>query len=163
MQVKAEQLGDIFHVKLMGKIDYSTVDVFSKICLKDLLNQRVVFNCLELEFVGSHGISLFVDSITRLSNKNPCGVKLCHLGYEFYQIFETSQFPREDIHHDLEMAYYSFYTPVYANGQAQGACQQPPSGCEIQNSSQKVSENLETDSCATIRLNVDPFGIDQKD
>lgn len=119
MEAKLEQLGDVFVCRLSGRMSYQSVDPFQDICLKNLVNRKVIFNLEALSFVGSIGIGQFIDTMSRL-NSSPLGeLKFCGVQTEFRRIFEVNEgIQAVEIFEDEQRAHLSFQgyavTPINA-------------------------------------------------
>lgn len=79
---------DILIVTLSGTMDFDKAFEFRKKSLRHFLQNRVVFSLKELNFVGSTGLSSFVETLSELSQKNPNGLSLCDVGLEYKRLLE---------------------------------------------------------------------------
>ncbi len=104
MQAKLERAGEITVVHLSGHIDYESADKFKDSCLKALNNQKVVFNLENLSFVGSSGITPFLETMITLSESNKNIMKFCRVGSEFRKIFASGALKDIEICEDVETA-----------------------------------------------------------
>ncbi|MCB0420963.1 MAG: STAS domain-containing protein [Bdellovibrionales bacterium] len=109
MEAKLEQIGDVFVCRLSGRMSYQSVDPFQQICLKNLVNRKVIFNLQGLSFVGSIGIGQFIDTMGELI-KSPLGeLKFCGVQTEFRRIFEVNEgVNRVEIFEDEHRAHLAF-------------------------------------------------------
>ena len=111
MEAKFEEIGDsIMLVYLKGRIDLETIEPFVN-CLDHLRSFRVIFDMSDLSFVGSNGISVFIDSMKQLLGLNKEGIKFCQVGSEFKRIFSATLAPGIEIHDDVQRARLSFFRP----------------------------------------------------
>jgi anti-anti-sigma factor len=103
-----EKEGDVVVVHLKGRVDYESVEPFRSHCVRHLSREKVVFNLSELAFVGSIGITDFVQTITQLSQANESGIKFAAVGNEFRRIFEASPMQRLEIYESTDRALLAF-------------------------------------------------------
>ena len=76
-KVRCEQ--GVYIVNLSGIILLETVDDFKRICIEHLLDKHTIFNLNELSFVGSTGITVFLESIKRIYNARDKKVNMVQL------------------------------------------------------------------------------------
>lgn len=108
MEAKIEKKGEIYIVHLSGRIDYESADVFRKTCLDHLSKEKVIFSLRNLSFVGSSGITPFVETMTTLSFRTEGGLKFSSVGTEFRRVFESSAMRNIEIYEDTESARCSY-------------------------------------------------------
>ena len=108
MQAKIRKNGDITVVELHGKLDFETAEPFRETCQDVLINNKVVFNLDELNFVGSSGIGAFVNTLKEFSRANPVPPKFCNVRSEFKKIFSTADESTFQIFEDESSALQSF-------------------------------------------------------
>ena len=93
MIIRAKQEGNAVVLQLEGHLDYETIIEFEKTCQKiktqSSLNQLVV-NMESLRFVGSSGISQFVNVLKSINQKDR-RPKLVHVSSEFEKILRALQ------------------------------------------------------------------------
>lgn len=112
MQAKVSQNGEITVVHLVGRINYETVDPFRKTCLENFREGKLVFNLQNLSFVGSSGITSFVQTIEDIARTNGQGLKLCSVGSEFKKIFDASEIAGLEIFEEQNHAESAFFAPA---------------------------------------------------
>ena len=112
MQAKLELKEDITIVHLSGRIDYEAADKFRETCLKVLVDKKLVFDLASLSFVGSSGITPFLETMQDLYYKNRGYLKLSRVGVEFRKIFESSKIKDVEIYEDVDTARIAFAKPV---------------------------------------------------
>lgn len=108
MKIKVQKTEDMVIIKLIGCLNYESIDPFHKACLKYFPEKKVIFNLERLNFVGSSGITSFLDMMTSLLKMNKEGVRLCCVGSEFQRIFQTSPIKEIEIHKSEMNAKLSF-------------------------------------------------------
>lgn len=110
LQAKLEQQGDVVIIHLSGQMDYETVDSFKQQCLSQLNGENVLFSLENLNFVGSSGLTPFVEAMTEFSEASEQGLRLCGVGLEFKKLFESNQPSNQKlkIFDNIEIARSSF-------------------------------------------------------
>ncbi len=96
MEARVLKKNGVTVVNLKGFIDVETAEPFRQACLKSLAKSgKVVFNLEELNFVGSHGILPFVETLNDLCDQPAVQIKFCRVSSEFQKIFKAS--PLRDV------------------------------------------------------------------
>lgn len=123
MEVKFEELGEsMMIVHLKGRIDLETIEPFVG-WLNHLRNHEVIFNMRELSFVGSNGITTFIESMRNLARGSSKSIKFCYVSSEFRRIFGATLAQEIEIHEDLYRAQQAFRNPTPAVGVTPGGMQ----------------------------------------
>lgn len=112
MQAKLEKKEDVTIVHLSGRIDYESADRFKETCIKMLMDQKLIFNLENLSFVGSSGITPFVETMSVLSQQNNGQVKFCRVSIEFKKIFESCPLKYCELYDDVDTARIAFHKPA---------------------------------------------------
>jgi anti-anti-sigma factor len=96
MKTKIKKEGDTWVVSIAGKLDYESQQPFREDLEKLVRNVRtdsvaknIVFNLDGLEFVGSSGISSFVQTIKNLNQSAQIRPRFCNVGSEFKKVFRA--------------------------------------------------------------------------
>ncbi len=89
MQARIRMAGDVTIVQLIGYIDFGSSEKFREACFQELIHKKVVFNLEALEFVGSSGLTIFVDALTDLQKKSNIKPKFCNVSTEFLKLFQS--------------------------------------------------------------------------
>lgn len=89
MQAMLETVGDVVVVHLRGKLDYTVHEMFRSHCLKHLIHSKIVFNFQDLCFVGSLGVTDFVETIRQVVSLSGAGVKFGSVSNEYRRLMET--------------------------------------------------------------------------
>lgn len=108
MEAWIEKTGDVVVVHLRGRVDYETVTPFRNHCAKHLVKEKVVFNLAQLSFVGSIGLTDFLETVTQLSSSAPFGIKFAAVSNEFRRLFEASEIQKLEIYENTERALMAF-------------------------------------------------------
>ena len=93
MQAKIKKENSAFIIHLSGKVDFDSSEPFRKTILNHLNDSDVVFNMRDLDFVGSNGITPFIDTLKTLCQGTRGRVRFCYLSSEFVRLFEASDIP----------------------------------------------------------------------
>jgi len=108
LEARIIQAHDITVVKLKGFLDFEVAETFRKNCLENLAGYKVIFNLRELSFVGSSGITPFVDMLIQFSKNSEIPPKFCEMTSEFKRLFLSSQLSELEIFEDELGAMKSF-------------------------------------------------------
>lgn len=109
MEARIQNDGDVCVVHLKGRVDMEANENFRKTCLGSLAVNKIVFDMRELSFVGSNGITPFIETFALLSQRNVATIKVCGLGCEFRRIFEASGIQNLEIYENEGTAKRSFH------------------------------------------------------
>lgn len=90
MNATVEDLGDVTIISLFGFLDFESVVPFRNYCLTQLVNKRVIFDMKGLNFVGSSGITAFLDTMRDYRGMAPAQPRFCGVGTEFKRLFATA-------------------------------------------------------------------------
>ncbi|MCB0350854.1 MAG: STAS domain-containing protein [Bdellovibrionales bacterium] len=108
MEAKVENREGIFVVSLIGKMDFESADSLKSNCIKTFSNQAVIFNLQNLNFVGSSGITPFLELLSELSRSSGPKFKICSVGAEFLRMFEAGTVDGIEIYRDVHDACRAF-------------------------------------------------------
>ena len=111
MQAEFEIIDGVIVIHLKGRLSYEWADIFRANCIKHLTQlqyEKIVFNLSQLSFVGSSGISEFLDTITELSANKSSEIKFCGVTNEFQRIFQISPLKDIEIYENDKKACLSF-------------------------------------------------------
>lgn len=89
MEASVNWEDNVIIVKLSGTLDFDKAYEFKKKSLRHFIQNKVVFSIKDLNFVGSTGMSSFIETLSEISVKNPNGVLVCDVGLEYKRLFET--------------------------------------------------------------------------
>lgn len=107
MQAQVKQEGDVFYIHLSGKVDFDSSEPFRNTILRHVKGSRVIFNLQGLNFVGSNGITPFVETMKTLCAESGSLVRFCNVSSEFQRIFEANEIFIGANFEDEKMAYES--------------------------------------------------------
>jgi anti-anti-sigma factor len=108
MEAHFEVRGEVMVVELKGRLDFETTEPFRKTCWEHLLGAKVVFDLKNLNFVGSLGLTDFVDTLDHMAKESRLGIKFSGVGSEFRRLFEASGISRLEIYENQDKAIQSF-------------------------------------------------------
>ena len=98
MKTNVRKTGKYFVVDIEGKLDYEN-QVSLKDCLDEILfdtsgtasfhSPQIIFNLEKLQFVGSSGISTFVQTLRMVQGGSAIKPRYCNVGSEFKKIMKA--------------------------------------------------------------------------
>ena len=96
MKAKVEKQSDAIIVSMEGKLSYEIQKPFRE-KLENLIQEantdktpkKIIFNMEELEFVGSSGISSFIQTLKEFNAKAASRPRYCHVSSEFRKMIEA--------------------------------------------------------------------------
>ncbi len=96
MKTEIKKNGDTIIVKMNGRLDFETYlplrENLSKLVqhTPDTISPaKIIFNLEKLEFVGSSGISSFVQTLKEFNANSPTKPRYCHVKSEFKKIIKA--------------------------------------------------------------------------
>lgn len=107
MEAKLEQHGDVTVVSFIGKLEMEKAAPLRELCLKNFKDRKVVFNLSHLSFVGSSGLSTFVETI-RILSESSNEFKLAGAGLEFRRLINLTVNPEFSFFEDTRKAIESY-------------------------------------------------------
>lgn len=108
MDASVKNQGEVTIITLKGPLEIERTQPFREVCIKHLLNKKVVFNMESVAFVGSTGLQAFLETIRLLSEESQHGLKVVGVRPEFRRIFMNLEFQRLQIHESEATALLSF-------------------------------------------------------
>ncbi len=109
MEAKVSERDGVAIIELQGRMSFESVDRFRLRCFAEWTKQPLVFNLQNLSFVGSNGISTFLETLQQLATVSPGNMRLCHVGSEFRRIFEASGLAQVGFFETEEAAFRSLF------------------------------------------------------
>lgn len=110
MDAKVENRDGVYVVSLIGQMDFESADSLKAQCLKNFTGREVIFNLGELSFVGSSGLSPFMELLAEMSTALGSKFKICNVGIEFMRLFEDGVSDGIEIYGSLNDAHRAFYS-----------------------------------------------------
>lgn len=106
MKSKIKKIGDTIVVSVDGKLDYETQDSFKENLKKIAQNKtdstptQVIFNMEKLEFVGSSGISQFIQTLKDFGAKTDQKARIVSASSEFKKVMRAFDEEEVFVFHD---------------------------------------------------------------
>ena len=101
---------NILIIHLKGEVDFASTEPFHETCMKKLTQKNIIFNLKDLHFVGSDGLSPFLDTMKQLGQCSQ--LRFCCVGSEFRRLFANSEeIHDKNIYDDEHSATISFLPP----------------------------------------------------
>lgn len=102
MKTNVQKIGDTMVVSMDGKLDFEIQEPLRQDLNKlirptntDSTPKKIIFNLEKLQFVGSSGISAFVQTLKDFSQKIDTRPRYCNVGSEFKRIMKA--FDEDDV------------------------------------------------------------------
>lgn len=97
MKTNFKKIGDTVVVSMDGRLNYEIQEPLKEDLYKlventkkgDSVPQKIIFNLENLEFVGSSGISTFIQTLKELSNRASTKPRYCNVKSEFKRIIKA--------------------------------------------------------------------------
>lgn len=96
MNTKISKVGDTTVVEVTGHLDFETAEPLRERLVRlartvatDSVPQKVIFNLENLEFVGSSGISSFVQTLKEFSDRSSLRPRYCNVKSEFRRVMKA--------------------------------------------------------------------------
>ncbi len=96
MKTQIRKIGDALVVSIDGKLNFETQDSIrsdlsrlARQTLTDSAPKKVIFNLEKLEFVGSSGISSFVQALKDFNSTAASKPRYCNVGSEFQRVIKA--------------------------------------------------------------------------
>jgi anti-anti-sigma factor len=89
MEAKVINQDGVFVVTLSGQLDFESADNLRLTCRKLFREKKVIFNLARLNFVGSSGLTPFLELLSEMNKSHGKDIKLCSVSSEFVRLFEA--------------------------------------------------------------------------
>lgn len=96
MKTQIKKIGDTLIVSMDGKLDFETAlplrEDLSRIIRQaraDSAPRKIIFNLEKLDFVGSSGISSFVQTLREFNQASPVKPRYCNVKSEFQKVIRA--------------------------------------------------------------------------
>ena len=110
MEIQVANIQGILLVKLVGRLDFESLTPFRRSCLERLSLERVVFDLAGLLFVGSVGLTEFVDVLKALEQTG-ASFLLTGQGPEFRRLFDANGLATRVTADSIERAIHCLLNP----------------------------------------------------
>ncbi len=111
MQAKHEYIDDINIIYLSGQLTLDAAERLQKVCLNNFCDTQLILSFEGLSFVGSTGITVFLETVRSLSPRLAKTLRMCNLGSEYQKIFSANLEGLFYAHANLNEAVISFKLP----------------------------------------------------
>lgn len=108
MEAKVNHHNGVYTVSLKGKMDFESADALKSQCNRHFLQQNVIFDLNDLNFVGSSGITPFLEMLGALLRHNGTSLKVCSAGTEFIRVFEAGGLNGLEVYENEKQARQAF-------------------------------------------------------
>src|SRR3954468_14382443 len=116
MKTEIKKVGDTIVVSMDGKLDFETAGPLRENLGKlirqaktDSVPRKIIVNCENLEFVGSSGISSFVQALKEFNANAPIRPRYCNVKSEFKRVIKAyDEMDIFEFHENVERARKSF-------------------------------------------------------
>lgn len=108
MQAMVKKENEIVYIHLIGKLDLSKTQELKRLVFEKFRNQKIVFHLGKSHFVGSTGITTFLQSVEELDQVTPFGVRIFAAGIEFKRLIEGLELKKSKILDSLDNVNLSF-------------------------------------------------------
>lgn len=108
MEAKVDQRDGIFVVSLAGQLDFESADALRNRCKQIFTDKKVIFNLEALNFVGSSGLTPFLDLLRDMKKSLGKNVKICSPQKDFVRLFETGDLSQIEVYENEEKAHNAF-------------------------------------------------------
>ena len=98
---------NVFIIDLKEEVDFASAESFYQTCMGELSKKNIVFNLKNLSFVGSDGLTSFMNTINDLRRKS--SLHFCCVGSEFRKVFAESEIKDIAIYDDEQSATVAFH------------------------------------------------------
>lgn len=126
MEAKVEYRSDIYVVNLSGQMDFESADSLRVQCLRNFNQKNVIFNMRSLNFVGSSGITPFLQLLSELQSQLGPRFKICSVSNEFMRLFDVGTVEGIEIYGSVDDAERSF-----RSGEVQALAKLKPFGLKL--------------------------------
>lgn len=108
MEAKVESRDGIYVVSLAGQLDFESADALRSRCRQIFTDKKVIFNLEALNFVGSSGLTPFLDLLKDMKKALGHNVKICAAQKDFVRLFETGDLSQIEVYESEEKAHNAF-------------------------------------------------------
>ena len=111
MDVRVEIIENISVVHLSGLLDFEMASLFQKNCLAHLGDGGVVFDFLNLEFIGSCGITAFLQALVQFDSQRTEKIKFSGVSSEFKRLIRMHSVGSCEFFETANAAVASYHLP----------------------------------------------------
>lgn len=96
MKTNVKKIGDTVVISVAGRLDYEIQEPFKKDMNRlitqvqtDITPRKIIFNLENLDFVGSSGITQFIQTLRDFNTQAPTKPRFCNVGSEFKRMMKV--------------------------------------------------------------------------
>jgi anti-anti-sigma factor len=104
------ETGRVAIVRLRGRVDIESTDLFRRACREALSGARVLFDFSKLSFVGSTGLLAFLESLNELALRSDTDIRFMQVSSDFRRVLEATPLGHRPYYDDENMAIRGFDT-----------------------------------------------------
>lgn len=108
MDTKVEHRDGVYVVSLAGQLDFESADALRAQCRRAFPAKKVIFNLQELNFVGSSGLTPFLELLGEMKKNLGKDVKLCAVNRDFLRLFEGGDLAQIEVYENEDKAHNAF-------------------------------------------------------
>ena len=108
MEAKVESRDGIYVITLAGQLDFESADALRQRCRQVFADKKVIFNLGSLNFVGSSGLTPFLDLLKDMKKTHGHNIKICSAQKDFVRLFEGGELSQLEIYETEEKAHNAF-------------------------------------------------------
>lgn len=108
MEAKVVNQDGVYIVTLSGQLDFESADNLRATCRKLFREKKVIFNLEKLNFVGSSGLTPFLELLSEMNKTLGRDIKLCSVSSEFVRLFEAGELYGLEIYENEKNARMAF-------------------------------------------------------
>ena len=111
MKATHKLIDDIDVIFLSGKLDLTGAEELNEVCINNFKGNKIIFSFEQLSFVGSTGITVFLDMVRVLRKLIDHPIKFTHLSSEYQKIFSANILEHYESFRSVQEAVISFNPP----------------------------------------------------
>jgi anti-anti-sigma factor len=116
MEAKVINQDGVFVITLSGQLDFESADSLRNTCRRLFKEKKVIFNLAHLNFVGSSGLTPFLELLGEMNKSHGKDIKLCSVSSEFVRLFEAGELYGLEVYENENGARQAFTGFVVAIG-----------------------------------------------
>lgn len=96
MKTRIQKIGDTIIVNVDGKLDYETqiplkedLQKLIQNSKKDSVSKKIIFDFENLQFVGSSGISNFIQTLSEFNSQTSVKPRYCNVSNDFKRVIQA--------------------------------------------------------------------------
>lgn len=102
------ETGRVAIVRLRGRVDIESTDLFRRACREALSGARVLFDFSKLSLVGSTGLLSFLESLNELALRDDTDIRFMQVSSDFRRVLEATPLAHRPYYDDESLAIRGF-------------------------------------------------------